>query len=73
MKHIKSETIAEICQLTAGVIAALCIGAIVGLVLLILAGLIPWWMVAIYIALITIVGVLDAAWIDKHFVDGEWV
>lgn len=73
MKHIKSETIVKICQLTSGVIAAIGVATVVFLVALIVGKLIN---PVCFIGGMVIVGLilwLDAAWIDRHFVDGEWV
>lgn len=73
MKHISPRLKNEISQLLAGIIAGLGILGIALLAWLLASDLIHWTWAVVWGMLAVAVLLWDVGWIDKHFVDGEWV
>jgi hypothetical protein len=54
-------------------VAAVGIAGYIFLIVLALRGLIVFWDFLFWMAVVTVIMVLDSCYIENHFIDGEWV
>jgi predicted transcriptional regulator len=63
----------DVQNLASGIVAAVGIAGYIFLIVLALRGLIVFWDFLFWMAVVTVIMVLDSCYIENHFIDGEWV